>query len=95
MKMLRILFFAILLASSFTSVVTAQAVPRPNYRVYGSVARQMTVYRNIRETTEQLSRNQYRRFRREVRRDVAQQPRTRYIIPRTTTRRVYVYSRRM
>lgn len=45
--------------------------PQPQYEQYGSYSRQLTVYRNVQARLEEDRRREYRKWREEIRRQVA------------------------
>lgn len=58
---------AVLLLSSVAAAQGATIkTPQPDYRVYGSYSRQMTVYRNVESMRKYDERIAYRRFREEI-----------------------------
>ena len=54
--------------------------PQPSYAKYGSQSRQMTVYENSQRKLNELELEKYRRFRREVRRDMPRVETKTYVV---------------
>lgn len=59
--------------------------PQPYYPIYGSLARQRTVYQNIAQQDEERQLREYRRFRQEVNRHIVYSPPASVVYERRAT----------
>lgn len=83
-----LLVIAALLITCDLSVAQGRTIAPPtiNYSQYGSYSRQLTVYRNVQAQLDADARRRYRKFREEVRRQVARErPRTIVVVQRRST----------
>lgn len=69
-----------ILATLVLAMLPQQTTPQPNYAIYGSLARQRTVYANLAQQDSERQLREYRRFREELRRQMPPWRDTSYVV---------------